>query len=97
MTQNESYNQDIINDAKRVNGRCEMRQWLIQIRILKGYTQQEVANLAGISRSYYSGIEVGTRNAPAKTAKKIAGVLGFDWTLFFEEKGRETSQKNKTA
>jgi putative transcriptional regulator len=74
-----------------------MRHWLIQLRVLKGYTQHEVAKLAGISRSYYSGIELGTRNAPVKTAKKIAGVLGFEWTLFFEEKGRETSHENKSA
>lgn len=74
-----------------------MRQWLIQLRELKGFTQQELASQAGISRSYYSGIEVGTRNAPVKTAKKIAGVLGIDWTLFFEEKGLETSHKNKSA
>lgn len=70
-----------------------MRQWLIQMRELKGLTQQDVAKLAGISRSYYSGIELGTRNAPAKTAKKIAAALGFDWTVFFEENGRKTSQK----
>jgi transcriptional regulator with XRE-family HTH domain len=72
-----------------------VRNWLIQLRELKKLTQQEVADLAEISRSYYSGIEVGTRNAPVKTAKKIASALGFDWTLFFEETGRKTSH-NKT-
>ncbi|GCL71753.1 XRE family transcriptional regulator [Paenibacillus naphthalenovorans] len=70
-----------------------MRTWLIQMRELKKLTQQEVADLAGISRSCYSGIETGNRNARVPTAKKIANALGFDWTLFFEEKGRKTSQK----
>lgn len=70
-----------------------MRTWLIQMRELKGFTQQEVADTSKISRSYYSGIENGTRNAPVRTAKKIAAALGFDWTLFFEEKGRKTSHK----
>lgn len=75
-----------------------MRHWLIQMRDLKELTQQEVADRAKISRSYYSGIENGARNAPVGTAKKIAAALGFDWTLFFEEKGRKTShRKTKSA
>lgn len=70
-----------------------MREWLIQLRKHKDLTQLDVSEQAGISRSYYSGIELGTRNVPVKTAKKIAAVLGFDWTLFFEPNGRKTSQK----
>ncbi|UKS25058.1 helix-turn-helix transcriptional regulator [Paenibacillus sp. HWE-109] len=73
-----------------------MREWLIKIREIKGFTQQEVATLSGISRSYYSGIETGFRNASPKVAKNISNALGFEWTLFFEEKGRKTSH-NKTA
>lgn len=69
-----------------------MREWLIHLRKVQGLTQNEVASKAGISRSYYSGIEVGTRNVPVKTAKKIASVLGFEWTIFFEKNGRKTSQ-----
>jgi putative transcriptional regulator len=74
-----------------------MRQWLIQMRVIKGLTQLQVAKLCGISRSYYSGIELGTRNAKPSTAKKIASVIGFDWTLFFEENRLITSHKNKSA
>ena len=70
-----------------------MREWLIQLRKHKGLTQQEVADQAGISRSYYSGIENGNRNGRVETIKRIADVLGFDWTLFFENKRRKTSQK----
>ena len=73
-----------------------MREWLIQLRELKGLTQKEVASLSGISRSYYSGIEVGNRNAKPQIAQNIGEVLGFDWTLFFENKRRKTSH-NKTA
>lgn len=72
-----------------------MREWLVQMRNLKGLTQQEASVSAGISRSYYSGVETGKRNVPVKTAKKIAAALGFDWTLFFEETGRKTSHKSK--
>lgn len=74
-----------------------MREWLIKLRNVKGFTQNEVASKCGISRSYYSGIEVGTRNPKPSTAKKIADVIGFDWTLFFEENGRKTSRTFKTA
>lgn len=68
------------------------RQWLIDIRLLKGLTQQEVAKESGISRSYYSGIENGVRDAKPDTAQAIADVLGFDWTIFYPH-GRKTSQK----
>jgi transcriptional regulator with XRE-family HTH domain len=65
------------------------------MRDAKGYTQKQVADLAGISRSYYSGIELGTRNAPAATAKKIASALGFEWTIFFANERRKTSHKQQ--
>lgn len=74
----------------------ELREWLVKLRELKGLTQKEVASRAGISRSYYSGIEVGTRNTKPDVAQNIGEVLGFDWTLFFTQKRRETS-RNKTA
>lgn len=74
-----------------------MRHWLVQIRKAKGLTQQEAAKLCGISRSYYSGIECGTRNGSGKSAKAIADAFGFDMSLFFVENGRKTSQSKKPA
>lgn len=75
-----------------------MRHWLKQMRLAKGLTQVQVANLSGISRSYYADIERGTANAGGSTAKSIADVLGFEMSLFFVEVGRETSHKiKKTA
>lgn len=74
-----------------------MRHWLVQMRLNNNMTQAEAAKQAGISRSYYSGIEVGSRNAPVATAKKIAAALGFDWTLFFADNGRKTSQKKSKS
>lgn len=72
-----------------------MRYWLGNIRELKGFTQKAVAEKVGISRSFYSDIEQGTRNPKVTTAKRIADVLGFDWTLFFELNGRKMRQENK--
>lgn len=61
-----------------------MREWLIEARKKKGLTQVEVATKSGISRQYYNFIENGERNCPVDTAKKIAQVLDFSWTKFFE-------------
>ena len=47
-------------------------------------TMKEIASAAGISESYYCLIENGERIPPVKTAKKIAEVLGIDWTRFYE-------------
>lgn len=70
-----------------------MRQWLIEMRRVKELTQKQVANLAGISRSYYSDIELGYKKPGGKTAKKIADTLGFDMNIFFEDQCLKTSQK----
>ena len=53
------------------------------------FTQREVGKLSGISESYYSMIESGDRKPTVKTAKKIAAVLGIDWTLFFEDEKKD--------
>lgn len=72
-----------------------MRDWLINIRKLKGLTQKEVAEKCGISRSFYADIEHKTRNPKADTAQAIGDELGFDWTLFFTEKRRKTSHNKR--
>jgi len=63
-----------------------MQQFCLEsIRKRANKSQKIVADEAGISRQYYNYIERGVRLPPVKTAKKIAQVLDFDWTLFFEE------------
>lgn len=68
-----------------------MREWLKALRAEKKLSQEEVARQSGIAQSYYGMIEVGSRGLPVPTAKKIAGVLGFDWKRFYEdpEDGKE--------
>lgn len=61
-----------------------MRVWLKNIRDEKGLTQEEVASMTGISRSTYGHIESGERGVTVTNAKKIADVLNFNWTIFFE-------------
>jgi transcriptional regulator with XRE-family HTH domain len=47
-------------------------------RIRKEMTVQQVADAAGISKSYYSMIENGHRKPSGKVAPRIAAVLGVD-------------------
>ena len=64
-----------------------MRGWLRELRYEKGLTQLDVAQCAGISRSYYTQIELkGSGKSPSvQTAKDIARVLEFNWHDFFED------------
>lgn len=72
-----------------------MREWLVNIRKLKGLTQKEVASACGITRTCYAGYEQGVRSPNGKKAKVIGEYLGFSWTLFFEENVHETCSKKK--
>ena len=71
-----------------------MREWLKEIRGLRGLSQQEVADKSGIAQSYYGMIESGQRGNPLNVdiAKSIAAALDFDWTRFYEDiPARKTS------
>ena len=66
-----------------------IRQWLRDSRMEKGMTQKGVAEQVGIAQPSYHQIESGENNPSVETARKIAAVLDFDWTLFYpdEQKG----------
>jgi transcriptional regulator with XRE-family HTH domain len=51
----------------------------------KGMTQLGLAQLIGKDRSLITKIECKATKPSVDTAKKIAKVLGFDWTEFFKE------------
>jgi transcriptional regulator with XRE-family HTH domain len=55
------------------------------LRIAKGYTQSEVAEIVGIKRNSYGNIEVGVRRPSPEVAKRIGKALDFDWTLFYAD------------
>jgi putative transcriptional regulator len=95
-------NHKVVDCDKKSHYNCDIRsqggakvnknQWLIDIRNALDMTQEEVADRAGIGRSWYTKIENGS-NPGHKTAKSIAAVLGFDWTLFFEQNCDVSSQE----
>ena len=61
-----------------------MRKWLKDYREDRGYTQEQIAHLSGISRSYYTHIEQGYKTPTVEVAKNIANSLNFNWVIFFE-------------
>lgn len=58
---------------------------LKKYRINKKMTQQQLAELSGCDRSMISKLEAGTAIPSVVLAKNIADVLGFEWTLFYED------------
>ena len=62
-----------------------MREWLIEARKNAEMTQKEIAIKSGISQNHYSAIENGNRHPSPKVSKKLAAVLGIDWTMFYNE------------
>lgn len=61
-----------------------MRWALRAKRLERRWTQQQTANNLGISRSFYSMIELNQRNPTLALAKRIAQVFNLDLnTLFF--------------
>ena len=66
-----------------------MRTWLKVRRVAWQLKSGDVAKAAGISQPVYSQIENGKKNPSVATAKRIASVLGFEWTKFFEDEGKE--------
>ncbi len=56
---------------------------LRQIRERAGYSQQELADTAGVSQHTISEIELGRRKPQGRTLRKLASVLGVEVADFF--------------
>ena len=50
----------------------------------KKLTQQQLADMLGITRQTISHIECGRIKPSINNAKAIANVLGFEWAIFFK-------------
>lgn len=62
-----------------------MRKWLVALREASGLSQKALAEKVEISQPAMCDIERGVNTPRPDTAKRIAKVLGFDWTRFFGE------------
>ncbi len=58
-------------------------------RIEKGITQKQLAIAVGKRQSSITRFERGLNRPKPATAKKIAAVLGFDWTEFYKEEDED--------
>ncbi len=68
-------------------------EWLKKIRQEKAVTQEFVAHRTGIARTHYTHIENGNRCPSVEVAKRIAAVLDFNWTRFFEDEKEAANDK----
>lgn len=60
------------------------RNWLINKRQEQELLQRDVAEKSGISVKHYSALETGERRPSPQVAQRIAEVLDFPWTKFYE-------------
>lgn len=67
-----------------------MRKWLVEKRKNVNIKQNQLAKQVGITREYYSMIENDRRNPSVDVAKKLGKIMGFEWTIFFEEESNES-------
>lgn len=65
------------------------------IRKNANLTQEALSELCGCGRTTICMIENGNLNPSVRLAKKIGGVLGFEWTSFYEEE--EEDEKNHSG
>lgn len=71
-----------------------------RIRIEKSLSQEDLAELANLDRTYISGIERGVRNITINSLEKILGALQIDTERFATEliyqSKKDQEQKNVT-
>ncbi len=60
------------------------RHWLIQKRQDSGLTFKEIGTRVGVTPQCIYWWEIGKRTPSPNKAKKIANVLNFEWTKFYE-------------
>jgi transcriptional regulator with XRE-family HTH domain len=58
-------------------------------------SQEDLADRAGIDRTYVSGLERGRRNPTVKVLQRLADALGVDLDVIFAT-AREIAQRTKT-
>ena len=65
-------------------------------RLLKGYSQEKLAELAGLHRTYISDLERGNRSISLGNIEKLANVLEIDLhKLFIFEKENSKVDENE--
>ena len=55
-----------------------------ELRLSKNFSQETLADLCGLHRTYISDVELGKRNVSLENIEKIAKALGVSLTQVFE-------------
>jgi transcriptional regulator with XRE-family HTH domain len=69
----------LVRTAKDKQTLLQIGDNIRKIRNQRGYSQEELAEMAGFSRSYYTEIETGKRNISVLNLIKIVEALNADW------------------
>ena len=76
-------------DFLRMNMRTLVGRNLVRLRRERGLTQEQVAELSGVSQQYISGLERGNRNPSVVTLFEIAQALGVSHVELVAPDGEE--------
>lgn len=60
------------------------------LRKTKNLSQEGLANLAEVDRTYMTGVETGKRNVTVKILEKIISALDCNYKTFFDDKSFES-------
>jgi transcriptional regulator with XRE-family HTH domain len=66
------------------------REWLKELRMRSGHTQESFAESLDMPKTTYSSYEQGIRTPSVETSKIIAKALNVPWTIFFDNQVLET-------
>lgn len=61
-----------------------------ELRKVKNLSQEGLANLAEVDRTYMTGVETGKRNITVKILEKIIKALDCNYKTFFDDKSFES-------
>lgn len=86
-----------VRNMTQIREMMKLKDWLTKLRLEKNMTQDDVAKSADIPRTTYSSIEQGRRRPSVENAMRIASVLDFEWTLFFENERREMTHGKEVS
>lgn len=67
----------------RTNAQQKLGKKVREFRVALGYSQEKLGELAGLDRTYISGIERGARNPSLKNISKLAKALKTRPSEFF--------------
>ncbi len=66
-----------------------------ELRLQKELSQEKLANIAEIDRTYMTSLENGHRNVSLQNIEKIVTALGIDLTEFFNAPSFKAKKKSK--